>query len=810
MSYLQDCSVLEIGEYVTVPYAGKFFAALGANVLKIEPPEGDQARHVGPFCKDQPSVESSQFFGYLNTGKESIVLPSGDPMAAEVIIKLLETEDIDVVLESALAAYDLSVDDIVERGVSVVSVSGFGSTGPYSDYSAPEIVAWAESGHMNKAGYPERPPTRPRIPAVEYWTGQLAAIAAMTAVFDQSINETPAQHLDLAKREAGLSSLERYIFYYSLRDETTSRTGYGYPNQGSSGNKTVFETRDGYVSSSLVGQRWETFCEEFLDRPDLLDDERFATLDAQEEYRDDMYELADSYIRNEEKWDLFERFQKHAFPSAVTLTPEEVAEFDHLTIRNFWEEVPLPNGTSVTMPSFPVIYDGKRPSQNRPPRLGEHTGKYYEKLGIEYLPKTGAISNITPQSNLSSSASSPSHTTQSTETQLPLDGIKVLDYSWVYAGPHATRLLAALGADVVKVNSHNQYASSPTEDPPNPYFMEMGLGKRSLTLNMNTDRGQGIAMDLVAEADVVVETFSPSYAERVGLTYDSLRAVNDEIIFISMPGWGSSGPAKGFRAYGLNIQSMAGLDWISGFPEDPPTTSGMSWPDPVNAYFALYSTLAALYHREKTGDGMHIESPLFEVAVSQLHKPLLEVLNNDRMPDRVGNRDEDRRFVQGAYPCEGEDNWAVIAIETDRQWEELTSIIGRPELLDDSRFVSHYSRLDNHDHIDEIISQWTSDRSREEVRTLLQARDIPAGIVANEEDLVAYDPQLRVRDYFPTFDHPVFGEQTYQGFPFKSSSYDLQYPSRPPVFGEHTEEVLQDWLGMSNTEIDSIDPEILD
>jgi crotonobetainyl-CoA:carnitine CoA-transferase CaiB-like acyl-CoA transferase len=209
--------------------------------------------------------------------------------------------------------------------------------------------------------------------------------------------------------------------------------------------------------------------------------------------------------------------------------------------------------------------------------------------------------------------------------------------------------------------------------------------------------------------------------------------------------------------------------------------------------------LSGLYHRYLTDAGIFIEVPQLEMTASLLHKPLMEYLFTEELPNRIGARDGDERFVQGVYPTEGDDRWVVIAIESNEEWERLCRVIGRPSLIE--AYGSQYSRLANHDTLDEIISEWTRERSQEEVRELLRSRDIPVGIVANEEDLVEYDPQLRVRDYFTEHDIPEVGEATFQGLPFKLQKATIGFPSRAPQFGEHSAEVLEEWLGYSSGEI---------
>lgn len=808
---LSGCRVVEVGEYVAVPYAGKLLSDLGADVWKIESPDGDLARRVGPFLDDSPGVERSEFFGYLNTGKRSVTVPPAGATSGDFIHDLIREEAVDLVIEDRLTEYGIDSEDLADgfEDVSVVSVTDFGATGPWQEYEAPDIVGWAESGHMNKMGYPDNAPTRLGLKAIEYWTGQVAAITGLAALLDTLLQDAPGQHVDLAKREVGVSTMEHFIAAHSWTGGVSHRSGHGYPSQGDEeGFPTIWETKDGHVSASVTDPgRWEVFCEEFVGKPELAEDERFATQAARQNHRQEVRAIIEEYIATQEKWPLFERFLDHHIPAAVNSTVEDVADLDHLEARKFWSSIPLPSGEPITMPGFPFLVNGERPEQHRPPILGEHN-EVYRRLGYEYIPSTGTLRYTDDRDP--SQGFGESHE-EGADRPLPLAGIKVLDFSWVYAGPHASKYLAALGADVVKVESEQKpdevralatydFDSTPTSNV-SAYFNEHNQGKRSLQLDLTNDRGYDLAVELIEEADVVMENFSPSFMERVGLTYEDVREIDPAVVYLSMPGWGKSGPAKDYGAYGFTIQSMAGLNWISGFPDDPPTTSGHSWPDPTGGFMGAFGVLAALRNRERTGEGTYIESALYEVTVSMMHKPLSEYVNNGRQPERLGNRDEDRRFVQGAYPCDGEDDWAVIAIGSDEQWSRLCEVIGRPELTDDDRFASQYDRLQHHDAVDEVIAEWTRERTREEVRTRLQHRDVPAGIVADERDLVEYDPQLRARQYFTTHDHPEVGERTYQGVPFVMAPHDVTFQDRAPLFGEHTEEVLAEWLDMNDDDI---------
>lgn len=813
-------TILEVGDYVTVPYAGKILSDLGADVVKLEPPEGDIARRIAPFDNEDPDPNASGFFGYLNTGKRSAVLPENEVLAGEIIDDLVAEYEIDVVIESKLHEYGLDPRSLADDhdSLSVVSVSGFGATGPWQEYAAPDIVAWAESGHMNKMGYPDSPPVRPRIKMADYWASQVAVIGAFASLLYRDVQGGSGQYVDVSKREAGVSTMDRFIAGYSWSGETTERTGSGYAHQGpSKGFPTILEAKDGYVSASPQTGDFETFVEEAFEDPGrILEDPRFTTSADRLANREELSEYIEEYTRTREKWDLFEYFQSLGIPSSVTATPEDVIDFEHLQARDFWQDVSLPNGEMVTMPGFPFRPDGPGRSveMERAPRLGEHSEKIYRDL--EYDPATLLTgSSLTSASRPDSGTYRSTSTSRSSEepAERPLDGIRVIDFSWVYAGPHATKLLAGLGADVVKVESKQKPDSARTtasyDFDPEPTgstsaaYNERNQGKRSLRLDLTSDRGQEVALDLMSEADIVLENYSPTFMDRVGLDYESVRDVNQKIVYLSISGWGKTGPAKDYRAYGSTIESMAGMDWISGFRDDPPTTAGFSLPDPTAGYMAVIAAQWGLYRREETDRGTYIELPLLEIVASLLHKPLMEYLMNGRLAERTGVRDEDYRFVQGVFPCRGEDNWTVIAIGGDTQWERFCDLLDRPDLVTGERFASHYARLKHQDEIREITSEWTSQRTREEVRHLLQQRGIPAGIVADEEDLLEHDMQLRSRDYFSSQTHPEVGERRFQGVPFSMERTDIGFDSRAPFFGEHTEEVLEEWLGWSMEKIEA-------
>lgn len=818
---LGELTVVEFGEYVAVPYAGKLFSDLGADVIKLEPPAGDVARHIGPFVDDESSPDNSEFFGYLNTGKRSVTVPPNGASRRRLLCDIIETYDVDLLLESSLSesGIDPKALDNKYPQLSVISLSGFGATGPWQEYDAPDFVAWAESGHMNKMGYPDSPPMRPRIKTADFWAGQACVISGVSAVLNRDIQDGNGQYVDVSKREAAVSTMDRFIAGYSWSGATSERSGGGYPkHDGQPASQTIYETKDGYIS---VRVKWDVFCTEFLDRPELADDERFSTRAARNENNEEVTQIIEEYTSQFGKWELFEKFQNGGIAAGITATPADVFEFDHLHEREFWQETPVPSGEVVTMPGFPFRPGGpdQPVSMDRAPRLGEHTDEVYDSLGYDesFFVETAGRDDSAESIQSGDDSVSEADTTEYPVITRPLEGVKVLDFTWVYAGPHTTKYLAALGADVVKVESKQKpdstrlsacYGMETHETASvSSSYNERNQGKRSMQLDLTNERGRELALELMKEADVVVENYSPDFMSRIDLDYDRIKEANPEIVYLSMPGMASSGPAKNYRAYGMTIQSMIGLDYLSGFPDDPPTTTGHSWPDPTAGYMGILSVLFGLYHREQTGEGLMIELPQFEMAASLMFKPLMEYANNDRIAERTADRDEDYRYVQGVYPAAGDDEWVVVGIETTEQWQALCGVIDRPELVADERFSSQSARLQHHDEIDAVLREWTSERSQEEVRDRLQTNGVPAGIVANERDLMDYDPQLRAREYFTTQQTAEVGERRFQGVPFKMSESNVGFATRAPTFGEHTVDVLSDWLGYADAEIQELEEE---
>jgi benzylsuccinate CoA-transferase BbsF subunit len=387
----------------------------------------------------------------------------------------------------------------------------------------------------------------------------------------------------------------------------------------------------------------------------------------------------------------------------------------------------------------------------------------------------------------------------------PLSGLRVADFFWLIAGPATSRILADFGAEVIKIESEeredqirNAGIWPPERAPtsPNAVFVDCNTNKLSLTLNLNRPRAIELAREVVRLSDVVTNNFTGERMDRWGLGYKDLVKVKPDIIMITMPVMGATGPYRSYGSNGLGVVSYGGINTSMGFPGRPPTGLGPLYSDFTTPYFAVTAIMAALHHRDRTGEGQFIDLSQAQATVALLGPNVLEYTANGRVPERPANRSRDY-CPHGAYPCWGSDRWCAIAIGTDEEWRLLCAAIGRPELGAEDRFSSHASRKANEDEIDALIAVWTRERDAWQVMHYLQERGIAAGVVEDLEDMVVRDPHLRILHFRALSDAEGAVSYTTHGQPAK---FDGRQPelARPPLQGEHNEYVIKELLGLSD------------
>jgi crotonobetainyl-CoA:carnitine CoA-transferase CaiB-like acyl-CoA transferase len=382
----------------------------------------------------------------------------------------------------------------------------------------------------------------------------------------------------------------------------------------------------------------------------------------------------------------------------------------------------------------------------------------------------------------------------------PLSGVRVLDFSHVLAGPVCTRLLADLGAEVLRIESTRR-ADTPWRSAGDPdlkrtlAYVMVHRGKKSMTIDLKSEAGAELACRLASVADVVVENFSADVMRRLGLDYESLAPLNPRLIFLSMSGYGHDGPRKNWTSMNSNLQAYSGMMMATEQEGNPPVAVSNSWMDYVGGLHGCYSVMQALAQRRQDGRGRNIDLAQFESGVGSLGPLLFAGIVDGTLPKRMGNRSSSMA-PQGCYACAGQDQWCVISVENNEQWRALAQLIGDPKMIEDPRFQSLTGRMRHHDEIDRYIEAWTRLRTPAEAEQQLQAAGVPA------QRMRRVDETLRQGEDSVFHLQPGKAQPTLlTGLPFWFVPRNKQAFGQAPQLGEHTEEALKDWLGLEDAEI---------
>ena len=392
----------------------------------------------------------------------------------------------------------------------------------------------------------------------------------------------------------------------------------------------------------------------------------------------------------------------------------------------------------------------------------------------------------------------------------PLRGIRVLDFCAIYAGPFACSTLGMLGADVIRIESaarleqlRNNRSNPPADWPSKnaPGFHVLNHNKRGVTLNLREPRAIELIKRLVGVSDVVIENFRPGVMQKLGLGYDALREVNPRIIMTSMAAMGDSGPEREYGALATTFSALAGLSHMTGYADGAPTEyRGSS--DFRSGFIGVFATLAAIYHRQRTGQGTRIDLAARDALASLIGDTLMDYSMNGRVGHRDGNRSASMA-PHGAYRCAGDDHWVSIAVAAEDEWQRLCAAIGQPALAEDARFADLASRLAHREALDAILTEWTSARADYDVMRVLQGARV-AAMPSMRSDQIVDDPHLEARAFIQRLRHDLVGPITLMNVPWKMSG-SPGYPPRPgPMLGEHNRDVLGGLLGLSDAEIEAL------
>ncbi|WP_424078454.1 CoA transferase, partial [Mycobacterium sp.] len=721
------------------------FVDLGADVTKIEGPEGDPLRRWGPFPGGDPDPDRCGLFEYLNVGKHATVLDLA--RQAAVALELIRDADvlIDALAPGALDESGLAIDALqdINPNLVVVRISNFGQHGPFRDRVETSLTLQAASGWVSARDL-DRPPVQAGARIAEYVAGGYAALGALTAL--RIASRSRVTEVDVSVFEALLSTLP-----YPMLMAERMRT-LGLPsNIRSSPMLGVVRAGDGWVGiNCLTGQHWLDVCA-MLELPEFGEQQYAIMMGGPE--RAEFFAAAQPWLSERTVAEIVELSQALRIPAAPIADGATALDCPQYVKREFF-----------------VDGGGRDWSFRRP-------GPPFR------LSKTPAIA---------ASAASRGHwpSAEITDPSQPFAGLKVLDLTTFWAGGYLTCYLGALGADVIKVESIQRpdgfrYSAAYPYEGDDWYersalWQATNLNKRDITLDLTSQAGRELARRLAAEADVVVENFSPRVVEQFGLDYQSLVALRPDVIAVRMPGFGLDGPWRDYVGWALNIEQVSGMSAVTGYADGPPcNVQGPA--DPIVGVHAGVALLAALEHRRRTGEGQLVEVAQIEVGAAVTAEPVIEYSMNGIVRPREGNRQ--RGYRQGVYPTDTEDAWVALSVRDDNDWAALVDLMGEPALLQDDRAA-------NHDVFDKVVAAWTQTQSPANIVAALQERHIPAEKVITPEQM--YDvPQLDARGYYEDFEHAITGRHRYPGWPFRiTPGPSRHHRFAPPTLGQHNDQIL--------------------
>ncbi len=762
-------------------YTGRLLADLGADVVKVEPPGGDPVRFMPPFANDQPGPDRGLRWLAYNSNKSSVTLDIGTPAGRSQLLQMARGADvlIDSYEPGYLASMELSETALREANprLITVSITPFGESGPYAGHRGTDLHAIAMSGLMTIQGDNEQPPAA--APMDQAYI--LACLHAAHGVFYALMARRRSgrgQHVEVSVQEVLAN-----IFFQIIRYSATSEIGERIGTSGNLAPYNIFRCRDGWVSLAVLLPPQAAVFFDWVGEPALQDEFWLPLENRQGENMQFIDSLVAPFIEQFTVADFVCEAQARRLPAAPVNRPGDFADNPQFAERGYFEAVDHPEVGSYSLPGAPF-----RMSETpiAPPRRAPLISEAARDLPEQPVP-AGADTD---------SGGSANHTTDS--PALPLAGVRILDFTRIWAGPYCTRLLADYGAEVIKVESSlfdtgNRMGSM-------PYVADLNRNKLGVTLDLHKDEARDIARRIAAVSDLVIDNFALGVIDRFGLGYDELARVNPEIIQITMPGWGSVGPLRDHVAFGFNLVSVSGLSYTWGHAESEPNARcKFDYPDFLVASLTALAALAAIYHKAQTGRGQRIEVAQVEAVGNTMGMAFLDYSLNGRPGEPMGNSHPEHA-PHGVYPARGHDAWCAVSCATDEEWRALVRAIGSPAWADDPRYATGTGRKENEASLNEALSQWTRGRTPRQIMHLLQRSGVAAAAVLTGEDLY-WDPHLRERGYIHTLDHPDWGVVEQPGVTVRLS--ETPGGSRMPsaALGQHNDHVLRAILGLSETEV---------
>jgi crotonobetainyl-CoA:carnitine CoA-transferase CaiB-like acyl-CoA transferase len=784
---LSGFRVVDLSTWIGGAYCTKLLADGGAEVIKVEAPEGDPLRRWSASGSAIPVDGDSALFNFLGASKRSVVVDGADPDGLRDVHALLDSADAVVWSDAATwtQAAGLGPREVVRAHphLVVTSITPFGLDGPWSGKPATEFTLQAWSGGIVglARGRPERPPVFVGGQIGEWLAGLYGAIGTLAA---RRRAGAGGELVDVSMLEA----LAMCLTYYPV----TFNDQLGRPMRRKRFVATpgVGAARDGLVGLGCgTGQQWLDFCV-LVGHPEWMED-RSLFLD-----RTALAPTIDAWIAEHTVEEVLAEASAFRIPNAPITNGANAATWAHFRAR----------GTFVANPKDGVTNPGP------PFRLGAVALR-----APEAAPRLGELRRA--EAATPAQPAQPAQAPPVTEPRtLPFEGLRILDMTSFWAGPLTGHMLALLGAEVIHLESATRPDGArlvggvpPTEDrywERGPIFAALNTNKKSLTINLSEARGLDLVRRVIGTCDVVVENYTPRVLDQLGLDFESLRAARPDLIMVRMPGFGLDGPGRDLSAFAFVIEDAAGLTWLTGH-EDLLPFEPYCVGDPNAGLHALYGLQLALEHRERTGEGGLVEAAMVDAALNIAAEQPIEFSAYGALLERAGNRGP-TAAPQNLYKVAGpdehgrDDGWVAIAVASDAQWHALCGAMGDPAWAGDPELATASARRQAHDRIDAALGEWCRARSAEEIVTTLWEAGVPVAKVLQPHDQPDL-PQLAARHFFEELDHPVIGPSRYSTLPMRfSHGPEPVHRRHAPLLGEHNGELLTA-LGLSPAEQASLE-----
>jgi len=761
-------------------YCGRLLADAGADVVKVEPPEGDILRSRPPFAGDRADPGGSLSFAYYHANKRGVVLDFRREQALDQLAELGANCDVVVLTPTArepVAGFDPATGTLAWAGpaTAVCCITPFGLTGPYRTWRATHLVSHAMSGLMYVQGPPAGPPVVAPGQQLYDQVGTHAAVAVLTAL--RTRPQAGGQLIDMSAHEVlTQSSFDIYSYTNSARIGRRRPAAAQYSGGGS------WQCRDGVVEyQASTDKHWFALME-LLGHPAELADPSWAHPNVRHQYEDKIIEMLRPLIAAMSREDFVARGQQLGLPCTLVNTVGQFVEDTQPRSRGFFVRRPLADLGEFDLPGEPfrcnerVLAQYRRPA----PRLGETQAEAVAREWREPAPPAPVPG--------------------------PLSGIRVISFGTAIAGALSGTALAELGADVVKIESPSRpdnlrrltapgdpVVHEPSGADTSPMFANFNRTTRSLALDMKDPSSVELFLRLAAVADVVVENYAPGVMRRWGLGYEQIAAVNPRIVLLSLSGFGHTGPRAHYLAYGATVCTFVGLTDAWGY------MAGVHF-DYISEAHGVFGVLAALAGRDRTGRGTHVDLAEVETAAAVMGPMMLDYVVNGRGSVKPGNR-VPGALLSEVVRCRGDDAWLAVELEDPGDWTVLAELVGRADLAlspADGAALSSPAEEDRAA-LAASLAAWAGELTAQQAMRMLQRAGLAAGAVQDAEDVVR-DPQHRERHFLLEMDHPDLGVAEYAAPPHRLAKTPPVVRRPTPRLGAHTVEVLGEWLGMSAAE----------